>query len=107
MNARKNNARANVQSTMQNDVRDVENAFKFTTTNDIETQSNVVVTLKQIIIDHKIKCDAKLIRRVLRKYHAQKINHQHRDAWVFQQNDVKNVVALIDKHCRSMKSSNA
>lgn len=119
----------NVQSSTSNDVtihdeRDTTNAFTFTTSQMIDdkrhdemidalTKTNVetsnddtsTITLKQIITMHKIKCDSKLIRRVLRKYYATQINHQKRDAWVFQTRHVDDVVALIDKHCRSMKSS--
>jgi hypothetical protein len=72
--------------------------------NDNATSTNVV-TLKHIIAMHKIKCDAKLIRRVLRKYYASKINHQLRDAWTFHESQIDDVVKLIDTHCRSMKSS--
>lgn len=118
----------NVKTTMQHDERDATNAFKFTTSNDVENvkhdaminalmhndinkshddKSTSTLTLKQIIERNKIKCDSKLIRRVLRKYYASQINHQKRDAWVFNASHEKNVVELIDKHCRSMKSSNA
>lgn len=110
MNARKivrNAIAQRFESTMQNDERDVENAFKFTTSQMIESMKNVTLTLKQIIERNKIKCDSKLIRRVLRKYYAQTNAHQHRDPWVFAQSCERDVVALIDKHCRSMKSSNA
>ena len=69
------------------------------------TQSNVVVTLKHIIESRKIKCDPKLIRRVLRKYYASKINHQLRDAWTFHESQIDDVVKLIDTHCRAGKST--
>lgn len=69
------------------------------------TQSNVVVTLKHIIETRKIKCDPKLIRRVLRKYYASKINHQLRDAWTFHESQIDDVVKLIDTHCRAGKST--
>lgn len=71
----------------------------------VKTNANYV-SLKHIIESRKIKCDAKLIRRVLRKYYASKINHQYRDAWMFATNQIDDVVALIDKHCRANKSSN-
>ena len=64
------------------------------------------VSLKHIIESRKIKCDSKLIRRVLRKYYASKCDHKHRDAWMFATNQIDDVVALIDKHCRANKSSN-
>jgi hypothetical protein len=87
------------------DDRDTTNAFVFAT-NELMTQHNVsTITLKQIIATHKIKCDSKLIRRVLRKYYAQKINHQHRDAWVFATSQINDVIKLIDTHCRAGKSS--
>ena len=64
------------------------------------------VSLKQIIVDRKIKTDPKLIRRVLRKYYASKINHQLRDAWMFDVASIDDVVSLIDTHCRANKSQN-
>jgi hypothetical protein len=64
------------------------------------------VSLKHIIESRKIKCDSKLIRRVLRKYYASKCDHKHRDAWMFATNQIDDVVTLIDKHCRANKSSN-
>jgi hypothetical protein len=104
-NARKSNARANktnVQSTQQNDERDTTNAVQFPTSDAMNAKPETFfVSLKNVIETHKIKTDPKLIRRVLRKYYTQQTNHQHRDAWMFAQHDVPNVVALIDKHCRA------
>jgi hypothetical protein len=116
---------SNVQKRNANvDERDQSNAFKFATSQSIDdakhdaminalmhddtkqtSSSTSTITLKQIINDRKIKCDAKLIRRVLRKYYASKINHQHRDAWVFQTSQIDDVVKLIDTHCRANTSS--
>lgn len=73
--------------------------------NDTTNESNVVVTLKHIIATHKIKTDPKLIRRVLRKYYASKINHQLRDAWTFHESQIDDVVKLIDTHCRAGQST--
>ncbi len=70
-----------------------------------ETTSTNVVTLKHIIASHKIKTDPKLIRRVLRKYYASKINHQLRDAWTFHESQIDDVVKLIDTHCRAGQST--
>lgn len=69
------------------------------------TNANSVVTLKSIIAQHNIKTDPKLIRRVLRKYHAMKNNHQHRDAWTFPVNQIDDVVKLINEKCRAGKSA--
>lgn len=71
-----------------------------------QSTSNVV-TLKHVIDTNKLKYDPKLIRRVLRKYYASQNNHQKRDAWTFNVNDIENVVKLIHSHCRANKSSNA
>lgn len=71
----------------------------------ITTNANQIVTLKHIIETHKIKCDAKLIRRVLRKYYASKIDHKLRDAWTFNTNQINDVVTLINTHCRANTSS--
>lgn len=76
-------------------------------TNNVSRETNSTITLKQLLNDKKIKIDSKLIRRVLRKYYASKINHQHRESWTFNTNQIDDVVALIDKHCRVTKSSNA
>jgi hypothetical protein len=109
-NAKTRNTRANVNASNvnQNDVRDKTNAIVFPTNESITAQnaaneqtSNATITLKSILTQHKIKTDPKLIRRVLRKYYASKINHAHRDAWIFPVAHVDNVVALIDKHCRA------
>jgi len=99
---RNRNARATQTSTQQNDVRDTTNPVNFPTNDSMQNTASVAtITLKSIIATHKIKTDPKLIRRVLRKYYAQKINHQHRDAWVFPVDHTKHVVELIDKHCRA------
>ena len=90
-----------------NVVNDVINAQIDAQTNDVQndaTNTNVV-TLKHIIETRKIKCDPKLIRRVLRKYYASKINHQLRDAWTFHESQIDDVVKLIDTHCRAGKST--
>lgn len=73
--------------------------------NDDATNANQIVTLKHIIESNKIKCDPKLIRRVLRKYYAHKIDHKLRDAWTFNTNQIPTVLQLIDTHCRAGKSA--
>ena len=72
----------------------------------VASNPNQIVTLKHIIETHKIKCDPKLIRRVLRKYYAHKIDHKLRDAWTFNASQINDVVTLIDTHCRAGKSQN-
>lgn len=105
MTARKSNPVANVNN---NDVRDTSNPIVFPTHDNpvvIKPAMNDTIMLKTILTTHKIKTDPKLIRRVLRKYYASKINHQHRDAWVFPTSHVDAIVKLIDTHCRAGKSS--
>jgi len=104
------NAKRNTtaQSTVtNNDERDTTNPIVFPTSESINAQpvQQTTVMLKTILINHKIKTDPKLIRRVLRKYYAQKINHQHRDAWVFPVDHVDAIVKLIDTHCRAGQSA--
>lgn len=70
-----------------------------------DATQNQIVTLKHIIETNKIKTCPKLIRRVLRKYLAQKVNHASRDAWTFNTNQIPDVLKLIEMHCRSGKSS--
>jgi hypothetical protein len=86
---------------MINDQNDMSHVFDAR----VKTNANYV-TLKHIIETRKIKCDAKLIRRVLRKYYATKINHQHRDAWTFAHDQIDDVVNLINTHCRANMSTN-
>jgi hypothetical protein len=99
------NAKRNTTVNATNrDERDATNPVTFPTVanpNINKPVSSTVVSLKQILATNKIKTDPKLIRRVLRKYYASKINHQHRDAWMFPSDHVPTVIALIDKHCRA------
>jgi hypothetical protein len=103
MSNAKRNPVANIVN--QNDVRDTSNPVVFPTHETMNTTSTQTIMLKTILINHKIKTDPKLIRRVLRKYYAQKINHQHRDAWVFPTSHVDAIVKLIDTHCRAGQSA--
>ena len=85
----------------QNDMSSTSHVYD----NRVKTNANYV-TLKHIVETRNIKCDSKLIRRVLRKYYAQQNNHKHRDAWMFAHNEIDNVVDLINTHCRANMSSN-
>lgn len=97
------NAKRNTTPVNQNDERDATNPIVFPTHETMTTTATIM--LKTILIDHKIKTDPKLIRRVLRKYYASKINHQHRDAWVFPVTHVPAIINLINTHCRAGQSA--